>query len=210
MGLGYDALSTATTAPKTVLDAFVLSSKIRNKIGFFGCPYSKSTSSWIDFSAETGDPDNCGTPALIGKTISPSKSYLTLNVMAVYVNSASIALPASFQGPDSSQIGGSIKSWSILDSCTSLIYVTSGVATALKSAIMESGGLSSHFTTSESTSFLEGNSYSISGVFNLNVFPTLSFEIESSELVSNNTYGSFRLVLGPSQYIQKDDTGACI
>jgi hypothetical protein len=119
IGLAYATLSDyPLNGPRSMIDAFVSSGSTKNRIAFKMCPYALLSYSWIDFGASTPYRE-CGSNGPLAITISPSKTYLTVNVVGLYVNAERIALPAVFQTSDPSQIGSNGKAWSILDSCSS-------------------------------------------------------------------------------------------
>lgn len=128
----YASLSDFTTAPVTLVDSWVASGAMKNKVSFKACPYALIQYAWIDFGSTTAYTDCGAGSGPIVTTISPIKSYLTLNVVNIYVGGDRILLPAVFQTKDYSQIGGDIKAWSILDSCSASIFCLTQQSTSQK------------------------------------------------------------------------------
>lgn len=208
MGLAYGPLSKISTAPVTVVDAWVASGTMQNKIGFRACPYSQAANSWVDFG-NTDGYTKCGNSGPVAYTISPVKSYYTINLQAVRVNGIVASFPSAFQVTDYGQVGGYVKAWSVLDSCSSMISIPSVVLGVLQAAVLASNGLPSYLTTQNKADFVGGN-IAATGTFVWSRFPTISFDMPSDAGYPMGVNATLRLTLGPQQYIQQDSTGFCI
>lgn len=101
---------------------------MKNQIGFKLCPYALIQYSWIDFGNKQGYSEcgAVGSPIVIA--FSPAKSYVTIDIMAVYINSLSVSLPTTFQNYDSALITNGDKAWSYLDSCCSSKFFISKIS----------------------------------------------------------------------------------
>eukprot|EP00842_Homolaphlyctis_polyrhiza_P003613 jgi/Hompol1/4252/HPOL_007010-RA len=100
--------------------------------------------------------------------------------------------------------------YSIVDSCTSVLMIPPAAFTAFTTAIRNSGGLPTSFSTTDTSQFLNGY-YAMSvpaSAFNWPALPTLAFDIaQDPATTSNGQAATFRIVLGPRQYIQPDPLG---
>jgi hypothetical protein len=202
IGLGYSDLAFPPYSPKTILDALLGNGK--NAFGFHGCPYERSSESWIEFGA-----DNYTTCGPIQYTISPIKSYVTINIINIYIQDTAVSLPLAFQTTDSILVGGDAKAWSILDSCSSLTYVPQQIITDLTNYILENGGLPSVLQTDfTKRKFLNGDiSVALESVPKWHLLPTITIETVLDAAISSNSTGSLKLVLGPKHYIQSNGQG---
>jgi hypothetical protein len=200
IGLGYAALTEETTKPISVMDAWVAAGLINNEVGFRACPYSLASKSWIDVGNKEGY-SACGYTGTLVGAMSPAKTYMTLNIVGLYVGSSKVTLPSVFQTTDKNLVGGSSKVWSILDSCSSLIGVPLVMMNKLASALVNSGGLPSDLTYKEKVSFVSGMIAVLvdSSAFTWTLLPTISFEIVGDVLDSSGLNKTFTLTLGPQQ-----------
>jgi hypothetical protein len=133
IGLGYSSLTSVIEPPYTLFDAWITnSSYLKNEIGMKACPYSLIYSSWIDLGNMNGYETNpkCGDVFKM-TAISPSRSYYTINVVGVSINSEKQILNTRFQK----------KQWSIADSCTSHLMLPAAIVNAFKTELMNCGGL---------------------------------------------------------------------
>jgi hypothetical protein len=133
LGLGYSSLTSVSEPPYTLFDAWVTNSTyLKNEIGMKGCPYSLIYSSWIDFGNVNGYETHpkCG-HILKMTSVSPSKSFYTINVVGISINSKTQILNTRFQK----------KQWSMADSCTSHLILPAAIVTAFKAELILSGGL---------------------------------------------------------------------
>ncbi|KAH6582318.1 hypothetical protein BASA61_008602 [Batrachochytrium salamandrivorans] len=210
MGIAYPSLSQFSFSPPTVVDAWYAQKTIsKNEIAFHACPYDRIAEAYIDFGNDSPSIECNPSGAPIAWALSPSRSYFTMDVRNISVNDQMIILPKTFQTTDSGLIGGDIKAWSFIDSCSTLIHVPAVVNTALKQAIVASGALSSALTPTIVENLLSGTyAYSISSYINWTALPTLSFDI-----VSDQSVGGFSkiltIVLGGHQYLQCDQNTYC-
>lgn len=201
LGLGYAGLSTAPNAPFTLLDAWVQNG-MTDQIGFRACPYTRENQSYIDFG-NTEVYSACGVTEPVATTRSPEKSYMTLDVKSISVNGVKTVLPMDFQSLNAK----SERTWSILDSCTSQIKIPAGPLDTLQNTIIASNGMPAALTDDQVQEFLMGTRTIAEGVndqFIWTHLPAVSFE-----LATNSTPGTFNLILGPRQYIQRGPDGFC-
>ena len=180
------------------MDAWFESGSLsRNEIAFHGCPYSSSSSSWVDFGNETPYTPCDGVSVTIGM---PKVSYFNLNILDVAVGGVSVSLYSGWQQ----------SMYSILDSCTSMILVPTAALAMLQSDIIYSGGLSNRLQNSpDLQNWLDANV--MLGLAESDIqwemLPNISFTIDSTY---TNSYSNITLVLGPRQYIQKESNGYCM
>jgi hypothetical protein len=130
IGLAYDALSTSGVEPATVMSSLV-SNKIlpRDIIGFRGCPADSLNTSLISW----GEDDRsltCGGYVGWAKVVDPT--HYTVNVVGIAVNGTWLNLPT--QGWQEG-----LNNHSIVDSCTTLVYVPQFVHDELMAAVSRSG-----------------------------------------------------------------------
>lgn len=200
IGLGFKALSSSTSYPYTILDAWYQSGTMsKNQVAFHGCPYDSSSSAYVDYGNDT--PYTSCLPNGAAKVKLHGESYLNFQLLDVAISGKSVAMTSTTW-----KNGG----YSILDSCTSVTYVPTTVWTSLKTAVTTSGGLTGTLTSSSTimnswfnqkvslTSSQLGPTWS--------KLPTLSFTLTAATDVS---YQNVTLTLGPKQYIQKLTNGQC-
>jgi hypothetical protein len=202
VGMGYKQLSSFQSEPYSMLDAMVNSNKIKNIVSFRACPSQRLQDSWIDIGNMEKYSD-CG--GNIAFTYSPSKSYHTVNILNIYVDAVQVKLPSTFQNVDTS-----IGRYSIIDSCSSYLYVPSSVMDDLRVSIKLSGGLPSKIRNDQSflELFLKTQIATSLDDFDWKKLPTLTFETVSDQITTwqNKT---LKIVMGPEQYIQNIN-GFCI
>ncbi|KAJ1339203.1 hypothetical protein BSLG_006341 [Batrachochytrium salamandrivorans] len=132
------------------------------------------------------------------------RSYFTLDIRSISINSSPVSLPSTFQ-----TVSG-YRKWSLIDSCTSVLMVPKVVVSSLLAAVRSSGGIPSDLAASSYYSdFLNGNVGVIpNNAFHWEKLPTLSFDITSDQMATvGSKNATFRITLGPKQYIQPDDNG---
>lgn len=205
LGLGYAPLSSAPSSPYTILDAWVLNG-MKNQIGYRACPYTMKSQSYMDF----GNSDvysACGTVGPVVTTLSPRKTYMTLDLKSISVAGAKTSLPANFQP----FITSVVRTWSIFDSCSSLISIPAAPLLIFKSAILASGALPSFLNENQKSQFLDGTIAfnAQSSTINWSQLPELSFELGVYDPSAPTVSRTFQLVLGPRQYIQASEDGYC-
>ncbi|KAI8918074.1 aspartic peptidase domain-containing protein [Entophlyctis helioformis] len=206
IGIAYDSLSSYKTSEgiQSVLGAWYLSGAMANdEIAFHGCPYSHVEDSYIDIG-NTEPSTKCnptGQPNVWAA--SPVQDFYTVDIRAIYIDGKPIPLPAGFQDPRGSY------PWSLVDSCTSAIFIPENVHTALISAIKASGGLPSEVASSSVVdSFLNaGVSLRPKNDFDWAKMPTISFDFLTEAAFKAGGHGTFRITLGPRQYLQRDVNG---
>jgi hypothetical protein len=180
LGLAYASLSSwFADEPSSLFDSWVQTGKINNQIGFKGCPYTLMTNAFVDFGNSAGF-SACGSTGPVVTAKSPEKKFHSLNIANMYVGSSKISLPSSFQA--ATPTTGIFSKWSIIDSCSSLIYVPSAMTTVLVQQIIASGGLpSTDLTASDKYNFASGNIqlYTDSSLFNWKLLPTVTFGTSS-------------------------------
>lgn len=194
LGVAFSSLATPVMAANNLMDAWVEGGKVkRNQIAFHGCPYSRENQSWIDFGNETPF-DKCGNVSATIKM--PRKTYYTVDLYSVLINGEQTTLPATFQQ----------KKDSILDSCTSLIYLPLAIVEAFRDTLVSSDAFSYALTSSSYfPNWIVGKSSLKLGVADIDfsLLPNVTFVLASE----NKTTVS--LVLGPRHYIQADAQGYC-
>ncbi|KAL2916887.1 hypothetical protein HK105_203666 [Polyrhizophydium stewartii] len=205
IGLAYAALGGFAVTPATIMDAWYASGTLpSNTIGFHACPYGRTNESYIDFG-NTAPSTKCnasGVPTVWAP--SPAQTYFTIDIRNISVAGTRVALPSTFQ-PGSGWSG-----WSIVDSCTSVARLPGTVITALKAAIIASGGLPSDIQASQSTrdNFLGGSIAVLpANPFNWAALPNVTFEITSDQPTASGRNAPFSITMGAKQYIQKDSNG---
>jgi hypothetical protein len=202
MGLGFSALSSASSTPFSVMDAWFDQKVIpKNEIAFHGCPYSRESQSWIDFGNETPYV-GCGNQSVTVNM--PTKTYYNLDLQRILVGGNSLPFPTTFQSGS-----GSSRKYSILDSCTSLILLPLSTVNAFRTALRESGAFSQTFQSNlYFDQWIDGEILfsNLHLHIDYSLLPNITFEIATGR----NDYNSTQLVLGPRQYIQIDTSGFCI
>ncbi|KAH6585586.1 hypothetical protein BASA50_001195 [Batrachochytrium salamandrivorans] len=205
LGIAYPVFASYNVAPATAVDAWFAAGAIpKNEIAFHACPYSLSSQSYIDFgnTQPTYACSSNGVPVVWA--YSPVRSYFTLDIRSISINSSPVSLPSTFQ-----TVSG-YRKWSLIDSCTSVLMVPKVVVSSLLAAVRSSGGIPSDLAASSYYSdFLNGNVGVIpNNAFHWEKLPTLSFDITSDQMTTvGSKNATFRITLGPKQYIQPDDNG---
>jgi hypothetical protein len=168
-----------------------------------GCPYTREDESWMDIGIKQVNLGNetpysdCGNFSVsIGI---PFPGHYNMDILAVYVNNKAVDIPSfqNFKGK---------KTYSLLDSCTSLIVVPDSVLSIVQNAIINGGGVSTRFSTDPYfQSWLKSNTVVQveESDFNWDVLPTIGFTIASQDY----SFKNITVVLGPREYIQLDATG---
>jgi hypothetical protein len=79
----------------------------------------------------------------------------------------------------------------------------------LNAVILASGGLPTGLQPNEASAFVNRQtSFRVpASYFKWSLLPSISIEITSNVQISLGVYQTFKLILGPRQYIQQDDTG---
>ncbi|KAJ1339205.1 hypothetical protein BSLG_006343 [Batrachochytrium salamandrivorans] len=205
LGIAYSALASYKVVPATAVDAWFSAGAIpKNEIAFRACPYGLSNQSYIDFgnTQPTYTCSSNGVPVVWA--YSPVRSYFTLDIRSISINSSPISLPSTFQN-----VTG-YRKWSLIDSCTSVLMVPSVVLSSLLDEIRSSGGIPSDLAASAHYSdFLNGRTGVIPrNAFNWTKLPTVSFDITSDQMTTaGSKNATFRVTLGPKQYLQRNDNG---
>lgn len=169
IGLAFPALSQFPTEPKTLFDAWVsrAGGSIKNQIGFYGCPYSLIEQSWIDFG--NTEPMNDTYSSFVKATAqSPALDFYNIDIRGILLGESRLSLPTSFQRG----------SYSIVDSCTTVILLPSKIANSFQKRILNSGGFDSlQLTDSMLISFILGEITVLcpSSVFKWELLPSLTF-----------------------------------
>lgn len=203
LGVGFPSLSSATLqSPRTVMDAWFNEGQIAKKqLAMHGCTYSREDQSFFDIGNDSPyqPKKTCANwSATIGI---PSPTYFNLDILEI--SFGAVPVPLSFNWQTRS---GGFKTYSILDSCTSLILLPSYIVEYLKNQVYNSGGLSPSILNSVYFQNWIDGIWSVSWdpkSFNWELLPTVSFTIKSQA----TNYQNVTLVLGPRQYIQVDKTG---
>lgn len=202
-GVAYDPLATYNVQPKTVMDAWMQSGVLNNdQIAFYGCPSNLMSQAYIDFG--NTDPSlTCnpsGTPVAIAK--SPSKDYYSIDLRAVTIGTNSVPLPATFQKVKNS-LGSN--TWTIVDSCTSAMMLPQSITQQLVNVMIASGGMPQSWSQKTLSDFVNAKTAVSNANFNYAVLPKISFDIAYAA-TGNST---FRITIGPRQYIQSTADGFC-
>ncbi|KAJ8327011.1 hypothetical protein QVD99_005121 [Batrachochytrium dendrobatidis] len=204
LGIAYPSLASYRVTPSTVIDAWVASGTMpKNEIAFHACPYSMINQSYVDFG-NTDPSYKCSSNGVpVVWAYSPARTYFTLDIRAISVNSVPVTLPSTFQN-----VMGYNK-WSFIDSCTSVIVLPGAVITTLVNAIRSSGGLPSDLASSSYLSdFLAGNiGVKPAQPFQWSKLPSVSFDITSDQTISGSQNATFKITLGARQYIQPNVNG---
>ncbi|KAH6564037.1 hypothetical protein BASA62_008159 [Batrachochytrium salamandrivorans] len=197
LGLSYSSRAIYISDPPSVMDAWLEAGVIeKNEILVHGCPYDLAHQSYIDIG-NTSPSHSCGssgTPLAWAK--SPRLGEYTVDIKSVYVGSQEVSLPKNFQKGDDD--------WSYVDTCTPLLNVPKPVASALFEAIIQSGGLPAGLTTHEINEFTSGEkALPKAKRIDWSLLPSLTFEIAAT----GGRGKTFKIMLGPHQYIQPDLNG---
>ncbi|TPX49924.1 hypothetical protein SeMB42_g01473 [Synchytrium endobioticum] len=201
-GIAYRSLSSYTTAssstPATVFEALVAQnpSAIQNNIAFRACPYPYAGSSAMDIGA-TNNQLTCSTTGVVGYARIPQEAWYTVQVLGIAVNGKFTFLPSGFQ------TSNAYGQWSIVDTCTSLLYLTNAAWMTLANAVLNSNaipGLTS-YGTDESNPFFHyqmGIRASAGSNINWGALPSLTIDMvmNQSTVVTLTIFGH--------QYIQLD------
>jgi hypothetical protein len=195
LGLGFDALSSASYYPFSVFDGWVHEKSIAsNTIAFHGCSYEFTNQSWIDFGNEIpyiGCRNNVSASIII-----PQKNHYTVNITEIVVGSTNIELSGNFQQFH----------YSILDSCTSVILVPQEIFDKFKEKLVDSNAFSNQLRSSlYFESWINGQILlsNLGRHVNYELLPNISFTLQTGR----KDYETINLVLGPRQYIQKTSSG---
>jgi hypothetical protein len=197
IGLGFKALSSSKDSPYSLPDSWFQSGQIpKNQFAFHGCPYSKENQSWIDFGNET-PYIGCGDEMVYVKI--PKQTFFTLDIHDFLINGQIVDKPTQFQTE------GVFDQYSVLDSCTSLIYLPKIIITNLVTQMIASGGfhqklIGSHYFQN----WIEGTvSVKLKHKVNFDLLPNIGFQIATGR----PDYEYVTLTIGPRQYIQIDIDG---
>jgi hypothetical protein len=201
MGVAFSALSSAKEPPISLVDAWFESGRIpNNQIAFHGCPYSRQEDSYIDFGNET-PYSKCGNAT--ASIVMPIVSHYNVDIIQIKAGNNIIPLQPTFQ-PGS----GIRKTYSILDSCTSLIRMPPNVVEAFHQQVLDSNAISGSFRLSQ---YFDGWLNAKWGLLNLashinfDLLPTFTVTLASGK----EDYANVTLVLGGRQYIEVDPDGYC-
>ena len=199
LGVAYDSISTLGTTPRTVMDAWYQAGVLQNnEIAFHACPSNLMSQAYIDFG--NSDPSfSCnpsGSPYVWAE--SPSTNYYTINVLDILIGGSSAPVPSTFQ---EAQLSDGSQSWTVVDSCTSILLLPDSVVQALVTKILNSGAVPSNWPQSTINSFFNVESVVSNPGFNWAKFPTLSFVIDSG------TGSNFQITLSANEYIQQTANG---
>ncbi|OAJ36958.1 hypothetical protein BDEG_21053 [Batrachochytrium dendrobatidis JEL423] len=204
LGIAYPSLASYRVTPSTVVDAWVASGTMpKNEIAFHACPYSMTNQSYVDFGND--DPSyKCSSNGVpVVWAYSPARTYFTIDVRAISIDSVPVTLPQTFQN------GIGYNKWSLVDSCTSVMILPGSVITALVNAIQSSGGLPSDLASSPHLSNFLSGSIGIRPVqpFQWSKLPSISFDITSDQIRPGGQNATFKITLGARQYIQPNANG---
>ena len=196
-GVAFEALSGASSSPKTVMDAWYNAGVLsKNQLAFHGCPYNKEADSWIDIGNDT-PYTACGNPTPVKIKI-PVASYVNFQLTSVLVGGTETSPGTPWQS------GG----YSFLDSCTSNILLPTPVLNELVNQIKTGPGLSNNLKNSAYlTGWLGGTltlKFSSTNII-WDLMPTLNFTIPSGY----SEYSHVSLTLSARQYIQRSNDGWC-
>ena len=201
MGLAFRPLTATTTNPYSVVDAWFASGVIpRNQIAFHGCPYRRTSDSWIDFGNET-PVTKCGNKS--ATLYMPYVSHVNVEILQIRVGSTSVALPSNFQLASSTS-----KVYSIIDSCTSLIYIPKSVHDVFLNALINSGAFSTSLTTFANFQDWLSGLFSLkfsASALNYTKLPSITFSLSTGKSDGQ----MISLTLGPRQYLELGPSGYC-
>lgn len=159
--------------------------------------------SYVDFGND--DPSyKCSSNGVpVVWAYSPARTYFTIDVRAISIDSVPVTLPQTFQN------GIGYNKWSLVDSCTSVMILPGSVITALVNAIQSSGGLPSDLASSPHLSNFLSGSIGIRPVqpFQWSKLPSISFDITSDQIRPGGQNATFKITLGARQYIQPNANG---
>ena len=82
-----------------------------------------------------------------------------------------------FQFHDASQVGGNVRAWSILSSCSPTLGLPVPVVVALKRAIIKSNAFSNSLSQRQLIDFLNGTPYIFDSDPMFDLLPTLGFDM---------------------------------
>jgi hypothetical protein len=206
LGVAFQPLSAVQNETFSIMDAWLNSTLIeKNEIAFHGCPYSREKDSWIDFGNETpyrASDNRCS--AIKAKILMPAKTYFTITLEAVAIGSRNLNLPSNFQSSSNSMFSQN----SVIDSCTTFIYLPAVTVERIRRTISNSGAFDrSAIGDQEFEDWLLGKFAFRAGpqFLDFDLLPPISFQFESGHFL----YESVTLTLGPRQYIQVDSEGYC-
>jgi hypothetical protein len=201
MGLGFQILSSVSSAPYSVMDAWFEQGSIpKNEVVFHGCPYRLESQSWIDFGNET-PYKSCSNQSVTIKM--PSKSYFTLDLQKFSIGGIEIPFPSTFQSGRNP-----FRKFSILDSCASLIILPSSLVSRIIETLKNSRGFSNSLSNNfYFDAWLKGEVLlsNLEPHIDYPNLPNITFQIATG----SSEYNTTELVLGPRQYIQSDADGYC-
>jgi hypothetical protein len=130
IGIAYDSLATSGIQPATVLTSLLLQNVItRDIVGFRGCPATSSIPSVIDWG---NDDRNLTCGGLVGWVKVVDRTHYTVNVVGLAVSGTWLALPTRGW-----QEG--LNNRSIVDSCTTIMYIPQFLYQVLMEAVVNSG-----------------------------------------------------------------------
>ncbi|TPX37460.1 hypothetical protein SmJEL517_g00767 [Synchytrium microbalum] len=202
LGIAYRSLSSyqpsSATSPSTVFEALVAQNPgtVSNTIAFRACPYVYSGSSAMDIGG-TNDALTCSSSGVVGWANTPYQAWYTIQVLGIAVNGQFTTLPAAFQ------TSNAYGQWSIVDTCTSLIYLTTNAWKTLALAVLSSNaipGLSGYGNdqTNPFFNYQIGIRASAGSSINWAALPSLTIDMvmNSTSVVTVTIFGH--------QYIQLD------
>ena len=201
LGVAYDSLALTPTGPRSVMDAWIqVGALAKNEISFHACPLSLQSEGYVDFGNE--DPSFTCNPSGTSYVwaYSPSVNYYTINIVGIKVGGSTVNLPKNFQKyglADGSQ------SWSLVDSCTSVLLLPKNIVQSIIAAIVSSGGIPSSWSQQFLTQFFNIQVLAINPDFKWDLFPTISIQIQTAA----NSGETFEIVLSAREYIQEASAG---
>ena len=202
MGLAFKPLTNTVSNPYSVMDAWFEAGVIpRNQVSFHGCPSRKRNESWIDFGNET-PVTKCGNKN--ATLYMPTVSHVNIEILQIRVGGTSIPFPNEFQVSLNFT-----KTYSVLDSCTSLILLPTAIHDVFKASVINSNAFSSRVKNYALFEDWVGGLYSLGLVpadVNFSKLPTLTFTLSTGR----NDGNAISLTLGPRQYLEIDIMGYCI
>ncbi|KAI9355675.1 aspartic peptidase domain-containing protein [Zopfochytrium polystomum] len=209
LGIAFDSIASYSgAAPRSFLSALVSSSLIKkDRVAFRGCPATSTSTSYVDWGAEEPDLAACkkstdpktDVPGILGWAAVVDAAHYAVDVRAISLTTAgataSVALPAHWQE--------GLNSDSIVDSCTTILYLPTVAQQALVKAVKASGALKDAGLNAKGvTGFLE----ELAGVpaqtkIDYTLLPKLTFTL------AGYPSGVVNVTLTGKNYIQGDGNG---
>jgi hypothetical protein len=198
MGLGYPTLA---LGGDTVVHSWFKDGVIsKYQIAFHGCSPDKTENSWIDIGNDTpykNPLSECQQNSTQISIPDDGTGYYSLDIISMAVNEKTISLPSPWQDYH----------FSLLDSCTTQVFLPSNIFSSLIASILSSGGFSKALANDRYLpKYFDGSMgyYISSAEYTSNdiiwsKLPTISITIRSS------TASSTTLILTPKQYLMYID-----